>query len=365
MKVRQRAVPFREKRIWGRAIGLGFMALALIGLGVSACGYFEGYTDGVLIPCSDIEDCREAPGTVCTNEMCVCTSADLRFCNGKCRPISECWPGAGGGGGAGGGSGGGAGGIPSECETAADCKQPGDPRCGTATCSGGVCGLELKPLSKLEAQFAGDCKEKWCDGDGNLVELVEASDIYSDGLPCTENKCEAGSPVTSLVANGDICPIVGGGVCFDGECVECGNNVSCTGGLVCDDSKCVPSHCTNIKWDQVSGETAFNCGGPCNPCFTGDSCKVTSDCISGVCAQGACQAPTCTDGVRNDTETGPDCGGSSNCPRCSANQGCKLPSDCLSGVCWDGLCQSPSCTDGLKNGDETGEDCGGPCAACL
>lgn len=49
---------------------------------------------------------------------------------------------------------------------------------------------------------------------------------------------------------------------------------------------------------------------------------------------------TCTDGIRNQDETGVDCGGS--CAPC------------------------PTCSDGVQNGAETGVDCGGTdCAACL
>ena len=364
MKMRRRMVAFHVSRVLARAVLLGFVMVALVGLGASTCG--DG--SGVYIPCDESEDCHDYPGTQCTDEMCVCMSADLRFCRGSCRPIAECWQGAGsaGGGSGGSGGGGGAGGQLSECVTAADCKQPGDPRCGTATCTGGVCGLELKPTSKIASQRAGDCKEKWCDGEGNLVEYIEASDFYKDGLPCTSNFCEAGNPVTTLVPDGEPCPEVGEGVCYGGECVECIQGFTdCSGASLCDNTWCVALPCTNNQFDPAVGETGFNCGGPCSPCFMGNPCKVGSDCLSGVCTQGTCQGATCSDGVRNNDETGPDCGGPPNCPRCPAGKGCKLPSDCLSGVCWDGECQSPSCTDGLQNGDETGEDCGGPCAACL
>ncbi|MDP3157403.1 MAG: cellulase family glycosylhydrolase [Archangium sp.] len=51
--------------------------------------------------------------------------------------------------------------------------------------------------------------------------------------------------------------------------------------------------------------------------------------------------PSCTDGARNGTETGVDCGGS--CAAC-------VP--------------TTSCTDGARNGNETGVDCGGSCKAC-
>jgi len=362
MRVRQRAITSYKRSFAMQRAVLGFICLVLLGLGASTCGY----ADAVLVACSDSEDCNGYPGTVCAGEMCVCTSADLQFCYGACRPIAECEQGSGATGSAGGA--GGAGGMSGgtiECATAADCKQPGDPRCGTATCTNGVCSLEFKPLSKLKSQIAGDCHERWCDGQGNLVEYTEASDIYQDGLPCVNNSCEAGTPVSTLVPKESVCPVVNAGVCYEGACVPCIQGaVNCGGGLICQGTVCVPPHCINSQWDQGSGETGYNCGGSCTPCFTGNPCKVGSDCLSGVCAGGTCQPATCSDGVRNDSETGADCGGPLNCPRCAAGQGCKLPSDCLSGVCWAGVCNPPTCTDGLKNGDETGEDCGGPCAAC-
>ena len=48
---------------------------------------------------------------------------------------------------------------------------------------------------------------------------------------------------------------------------------------------------------------------------------------------------TCTDGIKNQDETGIDCGGV--CTACA------------------------TCTDGIQNGTETGIDCGGTCTACL
>ncbi|HVJ21963.1 MAG TPA: carbohydrate-binding protein [Polyangiaceae bacterium] len=61
-------------------------------------------------------------------------------------------------------------------------------------------------------------------------------------------------------------------------------------------------------------ETGVDCGGPCSPCIS------------------------CSDGVKNGNETGVDCGGS--CAACA------------------------NCADGIQNQGETGVDCGGPCAAC-
>ena len=42
---------------------------------------------------------------------------------------------------------------------------------------------------------------------------------------------------------------------------------------------------------------------------TATTAASASDCQSGVCTGGICQAPTCNDGVRNGSETDVDCGG--------------------------------------------------------
>jgi hypothetical protein len=88
-------------------------------------------------------------------------------------------------------------------------------------------------------------------------------------------------------------------------------------------------------------ETGVDCGGPCGAC------------------------PTCTDGIKNGTETGVDCGGScAACASCSdniQNQG-ETGIDC-GGPCPP--CSTPSCSDGILNNGETQIDCGGPnCSAC-
>lgn len=40
---------------------------------------------------------------------------------------------------------------------------------------------------------------------------------------------------------------------------------------------------------------------------------------------------TCTDGIKNGTETDVDCGGGT-CPKCGVGRTCATPSDCQSGV---------------------------------
>ncbi len=85
-------------------------------------------------------------------------------------------------------------------------------------------------------------------------------------------------------------------------------------------------------------ETGVDCGGSCPACATCTD-RIKNGSETGVDCGGSCPAcATCTDRIKNGNETGVDCGGS--CPAC------------------------PSCTDGIKNGSETGIDCGGSCAPC-
>jgi hypothetical protein len=342
---------------WMRFLSYGGLVFGVAAPGAINCGV----SDAALDECTETVDCQELPGTICNGYYCTCIEENDAFCLGSCRPIHECMGGessssssssvaSGGGDGA--------------CMTAADCPQPGDPHCGTATCEGGVCGLTFKPFSELSSQIRGDCKDLWCDGDGNLIEL-DSPDAYNDGSQCTLDLCEADQPKNQPYSNGDVCPETGSGVCYESACVACVNPfANCPVGYSCDGVICVPMHCVNAQWDQGLGETSENCGGPCRPCKSGESCKLNKDCRDGVCSSGTCAPPTCSDKVKNNAETGIDCGGPPSCPRCPAGQTCKIGSDCESSVCWAGSCEPPKCDDGILNGDETAWDCGGSCGPC-
>jgi len=91
--------------------------------------------------------------------------------------------------------------------------------------------------------------------------------------------------------------------------------------------------------------------------------------IGGITTSGTCggtspegPTPTCFDGIRNQGETGVDCGGP--CIACAScfdgiqNQG-------ETGVDCGGSCAPcATCFDGIRNQGETGIDCGGPCVPC-
>lgn len=69
---------------------------------------------------------------------------------------------------------------------------------------------------------------------------------------------------------------------------------------------------------------------------------------------------SCTDRIKNGSETDIDCGGGS-CVPCADGNACTEGANCASGVCKDGVCHAPACNDGVLNGGETSIDCGGAC----
>jgi len=87
-------------------------------------------------------------------------------------------------------------------------------------------------------------------------------------------------------------------------------------------------------------------------------CTSAADCDGGRCVASACVAPTCTDGVKDGTETDIDCGGAA-CAPCAIAKSCVASTDCVSKGCdYTKHCiASPSCTQ--HHGGDTcgaGED---------
>jgi hypothetical protein len=69
-----------------------------------------------------------------------------------------------------------------------------------------------------------------------------------------------------------------------------------------------------------------------------------------VCTGGVCQAPTCTDTVKNGAETDVDCGGGT-CNKCVVGKACLVGSDCTTNECVGGVCVAVSgCSDGQREG---------------
>ena len=116
--------------------------------------------------------------------------------------------------------------------------------------------------------------------------------------------------------------------------------------------------CTDGTRNQ--DETGIDCGGAvCPPCANGQMCNSTKDCAAGVCAMSLCVLPSCMDKVLNGSETDVDCGGT--CPPCMEGNACKRGADCDSLDCVAHSCAKATCADAILNGMESDVDCGQSC----
>jgi hypothetical protein len=123
--------------------------------------------------------------------------------------------------------------------------------------------------------------------------------------------CSASS-CTDGLKNGSETGVDCGGACT-ATCVDntaCLDNTDCTSGF-CDTSldQCKPAHCNNGSQDGGLGETGIDCGGSCRACIT-----------------------SCTNGVKDGSETDIDCGGGT-CPDCFGAKTCSSGADCVSATC--------------------------------
>ncbi len=238
----------------------------------------------------------------------------------------------------------------------------------TSTANGGNGGTAgAGPCGEIE-QTVGDCKNNVCE-DGEIVALPDDTDLPNDDNECTFDSCFDGAVMNTPAPSGFVC--TQGGKACDGEgaCVACVKNEDCLAGEeVCNAAnECVAASCGDGV--KNNDETGVDCGGSCGAtCIPGEACEDAADCLHGVCKQNTCLVPTCGDGVKNGTETDVDCGGSCsagfNPKKCAPDQGCMVDADCKGNECSGTTCV-PNCSDGVLNNGEVATDCGGPsCGGC-
>ncbi len=221
-------------------------------------------------------------------------------------------------------------------------------------------------------------------GDGTCGQGETPANCPSD-CHCGDGTCSAGQGETYATCPGDCPASCTDGFLNNGETgTDCGGtncdalNKTCGTGINCGvaadctskvcNTTCQAASCTDTVKNGT--ETGTDCGGATcdgqgHTCGNGLACAGNADCTSGKCTGNVCQAPSCNDGVKNGLETDTDCGGSV-CAACPATRACIAAGDCQSGVCTGNVCQAASCTDLVMNGGETGVDCGGTstCGLC-
>ena len=349
--------------------------------GSSTCGSCpQGFTGNGDDGCADVNECETDNGGC--DENAECNNTEGSFTCGDCAEgytgggdsgcvdINECLTDNGG------------------CASQAACNNtPGGRTCGncpngytgtgTTGCTdinecetgNGGCDSNVACTNTPGGRTCGDCPQGY-EGTGTFT----CTDINE--CSTANGGCDSHVDCTNIAGGrtcGD-CPSgytgEGDGVCEDvNECLVnmggCDSNVTCTntdGGRTCgpcpqgwtgngEDGCSAPvGTCT----DEIKNgsETAVDCGGSCpNNCANGSVCVNGGDCISGYCSQDLLCAvqptPTCSDGIKNGNELDIDCGGS--CGPCGDEED--------AGV-------APTCNDGIKNGNEVDVDCGGSCEPC-
>jgi hypothetical protein len=236
------------------------------------------------------------------------------------------------------------------CLLATDCENG---VCTNGFCQPAGCGDGHQNGTETDVDCGGANCAKCADG---LMCLVPG-DCQSG--TCTSDRCQ-GPRCDDGMKNGTESDIDCGG-----SCPPCGTGLTCKGPADCQSGICTTKCQAASCGDGIKNgsETDTDCGGTCPMCGDGKTCGAGTDCTSGVCKV-TCQARTCMDGVRNGPETDVDCGGNPNsmCSACDALKRCLVNSDCISLNCVTSVCQATSCTDSLKNGTETDVDCGGGCS---
>ena len=151
-----------------------------------------------------------------------------------------------------------------------------------------------------------------------------------DNNPCTADACNptTGCAHTALSGACSISGKVCGGTCTAGACVEILPVPETCNGL---DDNCDGAIDNGNLCDDGNSCTADSCQGSCK--FT-NAANGTTCAGGGQCALGVCVVPSCTDKLKNGTETDVDCGGS--CPACKGGQTCAANTDCVSANCTSG-----------------------------
>ena len=335
------------------------------GVGVASSDGAPACPDGK--SCHADTDCKS---TLCVSGTCVAASCGLSVLNDQETDLHCGGP------------------VCPACGTGKKCNAPRD--CTSLICTSHACA------AATDSDGVENGGETDVDCGGGLLANGQPNPA-SDGAPvcavgktcqigsdCAQGVCAAGAIATGDAGASDASPIEAGGpdggasarrcqpaTSQDGVKNDSESDVDCGGALLADGT-------TNTSSD----------GAPA--CASGKACSLTTDCLSVVCTNGVCQSPSATDGVKNDSETDIDCGGSllasgqpnpasDGASACADGKVCALGNDCIDLVCNPGpvttpstdgspidcaagqtcTCQAPTMTDGVKNDSETDVDCGG------
>ena len=329
------------------------------------CGSSGSGEDTKAPPCADTLKCNVSGD--CADKEC--------GANGTCTP-SSCKDGVQNGT----ETGTDCGGVCSACADGVGCAANTD--CTSKSCDINGTKLCLQPTSSDKIQNGNetdtDCGSS---GTGEDTKAPACADSLKcgAGTDCIDKECGANGTCTAASCKDGVQNGTETGTDCGGTCNACADTLGCKV-----DADCTSKHCdigntnkclvpTSTDGRQNGNETDTDCGSDgtgetthAGPCLDGKKCVKGADCIDEVCgANLTCSAPTCSDKVKNGSETGVDCGDTAvtGCPACGDGMGCNpatTPSDCSSLVCNAATktCTAPTSSDGTQNGNESDVDCG-------
>ncbi|MFO0675763.1 MAG: hypothetical protein U0169_04475 [Polyangiaceae bacterium] len=228
------------------------------------------------------------------------------------------------------------------CQGASDCPMPAG-ECVVRTCTAGCCGTSNVAVNTVTTagQTANDCQKTVCDGSGFTKSIADDDDKPTASDDCHVGACNAGVPAQTRRAKGTTCTSGGGKVCDDtGSCVACNVDTDCTNSATprCQAGTCVAATCTDGV--KNGSETDQDCGGTCSPCAVGKICGGSNDCTTGVC-NGTCaykaQGSACT-GAGQCGPAGSDFCTDGVCCATACNGTCEACSASKKGSGADGTC---------------------------
>jgi len=255
-----------------------------------------------------------------------------------------------------------------ECATATNC--PGqDTECSVRACMNGACVVALVASGTvLQTQVAGDCRSRRCDGQGQVAQVSDDTDLPNDGNPCTLDVCTSGAPSNPPASSTTSCGTTQ--LCDGlGHCVGCLTGADCPG----TDNECRTRVCTQ----NVCGFTYRAAGTPTASQVTGD-CKVSTcdgngnavpanldtdvpsngnPCNVGQCASGTpAFAPLVTGASCGGANI---CDGAGKCVECVTAANCPgSDTDCQMRTCdTHGVCGLLNATAGSPTATQIAGDC--------
>jgi hypothetical protein len=219
--------------------------------------------------------------------------------------------------------------------------------CGGGACSSCTTGQKCK--LNTDCLTPGSCNNGICKVEpcADRVRNADETDVDCGGSKCTA-RCGADK--------------------------GCNQNSDCATGLFCNATtkRCGPSRC--VDGVMNGDESGIDCGGAsCPKCATGAPSFSGGGCASGNSNGRFCVASPCQNLQRDPGEGGIDCGGTSSCGLCPLGWNCTNHGDCYgygrgivcgltSRRCEKYVVAEPTCTDGVKNGTESDIDCGANCS---